>query len=68
MRSKPCADSDVLLPAEFLFLESFLQTFKREWTGLDRLRMDKFFQVSVPTGQAWNTLTENVELFDLNWD
>lgn len=43
----PSADSDVLLPAEFLFLESFLQTFKREWTGLDRLRMDKFFQVSV---------------------
>lgn len=37
----------VFLPAEFLFLESFLQTFKREWTGIDRLRMDKFFQVSV---------------------
>lgn len=37
----------VLFPAEFLYLESFLQTFKREWTGIDRLRMDKFFQVSV---------------------
>lgn len=30
---------------QFLFLESFLQTFKREWTGIDRLRMDKFFQL-----------------------
>ncbi|GLD48742.1 ribosomal RNA processing protein 1 homolog B-like isoform X1, partial [Lates japonicus] len=29
----------------FLYLESFLQTFKREWTGIDRLRMDKFFQL-----------------------
>lgn len=26
-------------------MQSFLQTFKREWTGIDRLRMDKFFQV-----------------------
>lgn len=49
-KSKPCTlhdDDDVLFPAEFLYLESFLQTFKREWTGIDRLRMDKFFQVSV---------------------
>lgn len=38
---------DVLFPAEFLYLDSFLQTFKREWMGIDRLRMDKFFQVSV---------------------
>ncbi|XP_035532562.1 ribosomal RNA processing protein 1 homolog B-like [Morone saxatilis] len=30
---------------QFLYLESFLQTFKREWTGIDRLRMDKFFQL-----------------------
>ncbi|XP_036964909.1 ribosomal RNA processing protein 1 homolog B-like isoform X2 [Acanthopagrus latus] len=30
---------------QFLFLESFLQTLKREWTGIDRLRMDKFFQL-----------------------
>ncbi|XP_014019811.1 ribosomal RNA processing protein 1 homolog B isoform X2 [Salmo salar] len=29
----------------FLFLETFLQTIKREWTGIDRLRMDKFFQL-----------------------
>lgn len=36
-----------MIPAELLYLESFLQTFKREWTGIDRLRMDKFFQVSV---------------------
>lgn len=30
---------------QFLYLESFLQTFKREWTGIDRLRMDKFLQL-----------------------
>ncbi|XP_051258813.1 ribosomal RNA processing protein 1 homolog B isoform X2 [Dicentrarchus labrax] len=30
---------------QFLYMESFLQTFKREWTGIDRLRMDKFFQL-----------------------
>lgn len=51
MRSKPCTfhddNDDDPFPAEFLYLESFLQTFKREWTGIDRLRMDKFFQVSV---------------------
>lgn len=33
------------IDGQFLFLESFLQTFKREWTGIDRLRMDKFFQL-----------------------
>lgn len=38
-------DDDGLLPTELLFVQSFLQTFKREWTGIDRLRMDKFFQV-----------------------
>lgn len=52
----PSADSDVLLPAEFLFLETFLQTFKREWTGLDRLRMDKFFQVRERLVQNTTTL------------
>ncbi|KAM4609007.1 uncharacterized protein rrp1 isoform 2-T2 [Polymixia lowei] len=30
---------------QFLFLQTFLQTVKREWTGIDRLRMDKFFQL-----------------------
>ncbi|XP_047456382.1 ribosomal RNA processing protein 1 homolog A-like isoform X2 [Mugil cephalus] len=30
---------------QLLYLESFLQTFKREWTGIDRLRMDKFYQL-----------------------
>ncbi|XP_067372566.1 ribosomal RNA processing protein 1 homolog B-like isoform X2 [Channa argus] len=30
---------------QLLYLETFLQTFKREWTGIDRLRMDKFFQL-----------------------
>uniref|UniRef100_A0A7N8X156 Ribosomal RNA processing 1 n=1 Tax=Mastacembelus armatus TaxID=205130 RepID=A0A7N8X156_9TELE len=33
------------IDGQFLYLESFLQTFKREWTGIDRLRMDKFFQL-----------------------
>ncbi|CAL8265907.1 unnamed protein product [Lota lota] len=32
-------------PPEFLYLEAFLQTVKREWTGIDRLRMDKFYQL-----------------------
>ncbi|XP_028249253.1 ribosomal RNA processing protein 1 homolog B [Parambassis ranga] len=30
---------------QLLYLESFIQTLKREWTGIDRLRMDKFFQL-----------------------
>ncbi|XP_074514392.1 uncharacterized protein rrp1 isoform X1 [Sebastes fasciatus] len=33
------------IDSQLLYLESFLQTFKREWTGIDRLRMDKFFQL-----------------------
>ncbi|XP_070832111.1 ribosomal RNA processing protein 1 homolog B-like [Chaetodon trifascialis] len=33
------------IDGQFLYLESFLQTVKREWTGIDRLRMDKFFQL-----------------------
>uniref|UniRef100_A0A8C2YYY3 Ribosomal RNA processing 1 n=1 Tax=Cyclopterus lumpus TaxID=8103 RepID=A0A8C2YYY3_CYCLU len=33
------------IDGQLLYLESFLQTFKREWTGIDRLRMDKFFQL-----------------------
>ncbi|CAL8372327.1 unnamed protein product [Arctogadus glacialis] len=30
---------------QFLYLQAFLQTVKREWTGIDRLRMDKFYQL-----------------------
>lgn len=30
---------------QLLFLRTFLSTVKREWTGIDRLRMDKFFQM-----------------------
>ncbi|XP_061774588.1 ribosomal RNA processing protein 1 homolog B-like isoform X2 [Nerophis ophidion] len=30
---------------QFLYVENFFKTFKREWTGIDRLRMDKFFQL-----------------------
>ncbi|XP_029497419.1 ribosomal RNA processing protein 1 homolog B-like isoform X2 [Oncorhynchus nerka] len=33
------------IQSQFMFLETFLQTVKREWTGIDRLRMDKFFQL-----------------------
>ncbi|KAK9538156.1 hypothetical protein VZT92_005709 [Zoarces viviparus] len=33
------------IDGQLLYLESFLQTFGREWTGIDRLRMDKFFQL-----------------------
>ncbi|XP_046903256.1 ribosomal RNA processing protein 1 homolog B-like [Hypomesus transpacificus] len=31
--------------SQFQYLETFLQTIKREWTGIDRLRMDKFYQL-----------------------
>ncbi|TNN48397.1 Ribosomal RNA processing protein 1 B [Liparis tanakae] len=48
---------------ELLYLESFLQTFKREWTGIDRLRMDKFFQmVRFMFRQTFEVLKRN------NWD
>ncbi|XP_072542540.1 uncharacterized protein [Salminus brasiliensis] len=30
---------------QFLYFETFLQTLKREWNGIDRLRMDKYFQL-----------------------
>ncbi|XP_022519622.2 ribosomal RNA processing protein 1 homolog B-like isoform X1 [Astyanax mexicanus] len=30
---------------QLLYFETFLQTMKREWNGIDRLRMDKFFQL-----------------------
>ncbi|XP_024919551.1 ribosomal RNA processing protein 1 homolog A isoform X3 [Cynoglossus semilaevis] len=33
------------LDSQLLFLESFMKTFKREWTGIDRLRMDKYYQL-----------------------
>ncbi|KAK7168491.1 hypothetical protein R3I93_004716 [Phoxinus phoxinus] len=33
------------LDSQLLFFKAFLQTMKREWTGIDRLRMDKFFQL-----------------------
>ncbi|XP_036401088.1 ribosomal RNA processing protein 1 homolog A-like [Megalops cyprinoides] len=31
------------IDSQFLFLESFLMTINREWNGIDRLRMDKFY-------------------------
>ncbi|XP_028824027.1 ribosomal RNA processing protein 1 homolog A [Denticeps clupeoides] len=30
---------------QLLYFEAFLHTFKREWNGIDRLRMDKFYQL-----------------------
>ncbi|XP_061093007.1 ribosomal RNA processing protein 1 homolog A-like isoform X1 [Conger conger] len=30
---------------QFLFMESFLMTINREWNGIDRLRMDKFYSL-----------------------
>lgn len=32
-------------PAEHLFLQTFWQTMSREWLGIDRLRLDKFYMV-----------------------
>lgn len=40
-----CGDG-VCVCSEVLYMESFLQTIKREWNGIDRLRMDKFLQVT----------------------
>ncbi|KAM9850481.1 ribosomal RNA processing protein 1 homolog B [Aulostomus maculatus] len=48
---------------QFLYLETSLQTLKREWTGIDRLRMDKFFQlVRFMFRQTFELLKRN------NWD
>ncbi|MBN3321607.1 RRP1B protein, partial [Atractosteus spatula] len=33
------------MDSKFLFVETFLQTMNREWTGIDRLRMDKFYML-----------------------
>ncbi|XP_077583830.1 ribosomal RNA processing protein 1 homolog B [Stigmatopora nigra] len=33
------------IDGQMLYFESSLKTFKREWSGIDRLRMDKFFQL-----------------------
>jgi len=30
---------------QLLFLEAFLKTVKREWNGIDRLRLDKYYQL-----------------------
>lgn len=31
--------------SQLLYFKTFLQTMKREWNGIDRLRMDKFYQL-----------------------
>ncbi|XP_059403009.1 ribosomal RNA processing protein 1 homolog A [Carassius carassius] len=33
------------LDSQFLYVKTFLLTMKREWNGIDRLRMDKFYQL-----------------------
>lgn len=33
-------------PSQNLFLRSFWQTLNREWTGIDRLRLDKFYTLT----------------------
>ncbi|XP_062862558.1 ribosomal RNA processing protein 1 homolog B-like [Trichomycterus rosablanca] len=49
--------------SQLLYFESFLQTLKREWNGIDRLRMDKFFQlVRFMFRQIFVLLKKN------NWD
>ncbi|XP_051939018.1 ribosomal RNA processing protein 1 homolog A-like isoform X4 [Hippocampus zosterae] len=51
------------IDGQLLYLESSLKTFKREWTGIDRLRMDKFFQlIRFMFRQSFEMLKRN------NWD
>ncbi|XP_013890146.1 ribosomal RNA processing protein 1 homolog A, partial [Austrofundulus limnaeus] len=48
---------------QLMYLDSFLQTMKREWTGIDRLRMDKFYQlVRFMIRQTFELLKRN------NWE
>ncbi|XP_017562108.2 ribosomal RNA processing protein 1 homolog B-like isoform X1 [Pygocentrus nattereri] len=53
---------------QLLYFETFLQTLKREWNGIDRLRMDKFYQLvrfvfrkafEVLKRRAWDTSLVN---------
>lgn len=46
------APSEPLFSAEHLFLQTFWQTVTREWTGIDRRRLDKLCMVSGP-GAEW---------------
>ncbi|KAL6485085.1 hypothetical protein MHYP_G00071300 [Metynnis hypsauchen] len=59
---------------QLLYFETFLQTLKREWNGIDRLRMDKFYQLvrfvfrkafEVLKRREWDTSVVNqfLELF-----
>ncbi|XP_019731245.1 ribosomal RNA processing protein 1 homolog A [Hippocampus comes] len=51
------------IDGQLLYLESSLKTFKREWTGIDRLLMDKFFQlIRFMFRQSFEMLKRN------NWD
>lgn len=35
----------LLFPAEHLFIQTFWQTMNREWKGIDKLRLDKYYMV-----------------------
>ena len=41
----PPNPSGLVPPPEHLFLQTFWQTMNREWPGIDRLRLDKFYMV-----------------------
>uniref|UniRef100_A0A3B3ZXR8 Ribosomal RNA processing 1 n=1 Tax=Periophthalmus magnuspinnatus TaxID=409849 RepID=A0A3B3ZXR8_9GOBI len=41
----PTKSTQNLKSCHLLFFRTFLTTVKREWTGIDRLRMDKYYQV-----------------------
>lgn len=41
----PPNSSGLVPPLEHLFLQTFWQTMNREWPGIDRLRLDKFYMV-----------------------
>ncbi|XP_031436159.1 ribosomal RNA processing protein 1 homolog B-like isoform X3 [Clupea harengus] len=45
---------------QLLYVETFLKTVKREWNGIDRLRLDKFYQlVRFVFRQVFETLKRN---------
>jgi hypothetical protein len=37
--------SEFLVPAEYLFIQTFWQTMNREWKGIDKLHLDKYYMV-----------------------
>ncbi|XP_043089989.1 ribosomal RNA processing protein 1 homolog A isoform X2 [Puntigrus tetrazona] len=60
--------------SQMLYFKTFLQTMKREWNGIDRLRLDKFYQLirfvfrevfAMLKRQKWETslVTEFLQIF-----